>query len=119
MSHTQLTYSAIQPFSVVEDEATTIGPQIPSVPSGDSQPAVAAPFWQPAEKCDGAVQSRPKRPPRELPMPAATVKKEHMISGSWIWQHCALDAECRMLPAYEAEYLRTREMFVEQHNARF
>jgi hypothetical protein len=44
-------------------------------------------------------------------MPPATVRREHMSSGSWVWQHAALDEECRMLASYEDEYWRTRRLF--------
>jgi hypothetical protein len=52
-------------------------------------------------------------------MPPPAVRKEHMSSGSWIYQHVGLNSECVMLPEYEFEYLRTRAEFAEQCNSRF
>lgn len=117
------------PISIVTEDILTTTPPIsparPIIPtiSTDAQVGSPVPTRQGQQDCatSGAVQRRPRtrRTPRQLPMPAATVRKEHFVSGGWIWQHCALDSECTLFPEYEAEYLRTRAEFAEQCNSRF
>ena len=123
----------VQPVPISRVEEITLTTPVPPNSSESltiptfTEPQVSAPVPRPdrqgPQECAGAVQRRPTKRTqhRQIPMPAATVRREHMSSGSWIWQHSALDNECRMHEEYELFYQATRleSMGFEQHNLTF